>query len=67
MRVMTGHEKGRTFLTLSDNGREIASASGTNAQDAAAWLMHQMDRIVEQTKKLLIDMGLDPEQRPEGR
>jgi hypothetical protein len=66
MRIMTGHEKGKTWMELNDNGRELATSSGVDAQDAAEWLMHHVDRIVADTTKLLLDMGLDPTKRPKG-
>ena len=64
MRLSIEHRGDKTVLQALDNDRVVASAHGVDAQEAAGWLMQQVERHVTQTRDLLVDAGLDPDKRP---
>lgn len=63
MRLNIEHKRGQTFISVHDNDRVIASASGKDAPEAAVYLQQQVDRIAEQTRELLVDANLAPVKR----
>lgn len=58
MRLSIEHKQGKTFLSVHDNERVVASAADDSGPAAAKRLMQQVNRLVTQTKKLLVDAGL---------
>jgi hypothetical protein len=64
VRLSIEHQSDMTVVAVYDNDRMVASAKGTSAQEAARWLLQQVERIATQTRALLSDAGLDPNERP---
>lgn len=58
MEIKTQKRKGKVHLSVMDNGHVVAHAEGDTVPEAAKWLVHQVDRIAQQTGALVVEMGL---------
>lgn len=58
MKVVVDEQAGRVYISAFDAERKCATGSGKSPKEAAQWLIRHVNRIADQTERLLIEMGL---------